>query len=194
MIMKRLIILIAAAALSVGAMAQAPSRGGSQGAPRPDHQAKGPDYKKQQQDRIQAEKVAYITAQLDLSAAEAEKFWPVYNNAQAEQKEAGKAVGEAFKALKKAVDEGVKGDELNKLIKEYTKAREAKPDVMCKYADQFIKVLGPEKAAKLYLCEDGFRRQQIGRLGDHRGQGGQSGRPSRPGEGRPGGRPAPKTE
>ena len=185
MIMKRLIIMIAAAALTVGAMAQAPAKEASH---------KGPDYKKQQQDRIQAEKVAYITAQLDLSAAEAEKFWPVYNKAQTEQKEAGKAVGEAFKALKKAVDEGVKGDELNKLLKEYTKARETKPDVMCKYADQFIKVLGPEKAAKLYLCEDGFRRQQIGKLGDHKGHGGQPGRPSRPGDGRPGGRPAPKTE
>ena len=68
--MKRFIVMIAAAALTVGAMAQAPVRGAT---------PKGPDFKKQQQERIQAEKVAYITSQLDLSTAEAEKFWPVYN-------------------------------------------------------------------------------------------------------------------
>ena len=33
----------------------------------------------QKKERIEAQKVAFITARLDLSSAEAERFWPVYN-------------------------------------------------------------------------------------------------------------------
>ena len=39
---------------------------------------------KEKRDQIKAMKVAFITTELDLNSAEAEKFWPVYN----EQKEA----------------------------------------------------------------------------------------------------------
>lgn len=35
---------------------------------------------KQNKERIEAQKVAFITSKLNLSSAEAEKFWPVYND------------------------------------------------------------------------------------------------------------------
>lgn len=40
----------------------------------------------QNRERIEAQKVAFITNKLDLSSAEAEKFWPVYNDFKDEQK------------------------------------------------------------------------------------------------------------
>lgn len=47
------------------------------------------DYKEIQKkkERIEAHKVAFITARLDLSSTEAEKFWPVYNAFQKELRE-----------------------------------------------------------------------------------------------------------
>lgn len=36
--------------------------------------------KKMHQDKIKAHKIAYITDQLNLSAEEAQKFWPIYND------------------------------------------------------------------------------------------------------------------
>ncbi len=43
-------------------------------AQRPNREGQGPNH-----DKIKAFKTAHITEQLDLSSAEAEKFWPVYN-------------------------------------------------------------------------------------------------------------------
>lgn len=156
--MKKIIAILAASALVLSSFAQAPHKPG-----------KNAEFRKQQKERLQAEKVAYITSQLELTPEEAQVFWPVYNKAQAEQKEANKAVSEKMKAVRKAIAEGVAEDEVGKLLKEYTKARTAKKDVMGSYADQFVKAVGPLKAAKLYIAEEGFRKQQIGRLGGHDG-------------------------
>ena len=169
--MKKFIAMFAASALVLSAFAQAPANQGKPG--------RGAEFRKQQKERIQAEKIAYITTQLELTPEEAQVFWPVYNKAQAELKEANKAVGEKMKAVKAAIKEGAADAEVGKLVKEYTKARGEKKDVMASYADQFIKVVGPVKTAKLYIAEEGFRKQQIGRLG---GQGGGQ----RPGGPRPG--------
>ena len=166
--MKKLIALFVAAAFVLSAFAQAPAKPG-----------KNADFRKQQQERLQAEKVAYLTAQLDLTAEEAQVFWPVYNKAQAEQKEAGNAAAEKMKALREAIDAGASDAEVGKLLKEYTKARAERKDVMASYGDQFIKAVGAVKAAKLYVAEEGFRKQQIHRLGGHDGK--------RPGGPRPGG-------
>ena len=48
-------------------------------------------------DKIKAEKIAFITAELELTPAEAEKFWPVYNKMAGEQKDALTASIKAFK-------------------------------------------------------------------------------------------------
>ena len=37
-------------------------------------------YDKASHDKMRAEKVAYLTAAMDLTPAEAEKLWPVYND------------------------------------------------------------------------------------------------------------------
>ena len=169
--MKKLIALFAASALVLSAFAQAPQQ----------KPGKNADFRKQQKERLQAEKIAYITAELELTPEEAQVFWPVYNKAQAEQKEANKAVGEKMKAVKAALKEGAADDEVGKLLKEYAKARGDKKDVMAAYSDQFVKVVGPVKTAKLYITEESFRKQQIGRLGGGEGQRPGGPRPERPG-------------
>lgn len=44
------------------------------------------DKKKDWKDRWKAEKIAYITDAMELTSAEAEKFWPVYNKCECEKK------------------------------------------------------------------------------------------------------------
>ena len=163
--MKKFIAMFAASALVLSAFAQAPQH----------KPGKNAEFRKQQKEKLQAEKIAYITSQLELTPEEAQVFWPVYNKAQAEQKEANKAVSEKMKAIRTAIKENAADAEVGKLVKEYTKARGEKKDVMAAYADQFIKAVGPVKTAKLYLAEEGFRKQQIGRLG-----GGEGHRPGGP--------------
>ena len=59
--------------------------------------AQGKPDKKEWKEKIKAEKVAYLTDYMDLTSAEAQKFWPVYNQAESEKMEGFKNTMDAFK-------------------------------------------------------------------------------------------------
>lgn len=85
-------------------------------------------------EKIEAIKVAYITRELNLTADEAQRFWPVYN--------------EYFKELKKAVMEN-RGDELA--------AEEKVLNIRKKYKADFKKVLGDDvRVNKVYQVDRKF--------------------------------------
>lgn len=116
------------------------------------------------QDRIKAEKIAYLTDKMDLSSAEAEKFWPVYNRAEAETKACWKLVMEAYKALEASIDSGKDDKEISTLLDKYLDAREKGDGIERKYTTEYRKILSNDKIARLYIAEEDFRRQQIHRL------------------------------
>ena len=116
------------------------------------------------QDRIKAEKIAYLTDKMDLSSAEAEKFWPVYNRAEAETKACWKLVMEAYKALEASIDSGKDDKEISALLDKYLDACEKGDGIERKYTTEYRKILSNDKIARLYIAEEDFRRQQIHRL------------------------------
>lgn len=131
-------------------------------------------------EKVRSEQVAFITTELNLTEAEAQAFWPVYNDVQKNRREAFMAVHEAFKALQ----EGLEGDNVAQLLDQYLKAKKASEDIEAGMAARYKAVLPVAKVAKLILAEEKFRQQQIGRLGGGRGPGqGGPGRPGGPGEG-----------
>ena len=48
--------------------------------------ANAQEKKRDWEDRFKAEKIAYLTDAMDLTSAEAERFWPVYNKCECERK------------------------------------------------------------------------------------------------------------
>lgn len=119
-------------------------------------------------DKFRSEKIAFITTELNLTPAEAEKFWPVYNQAAEEKKVALETVIKAYKDLGKAVNDKASEAEISKLTKAYLDANSAFQTIDNKYLKDFQSVLPAEKVAKLYLSEEKFRRQQIHRLGKNK--------------------------
>ena len=115
-------------------------------------------------EKMKAEMVGFITTQVDLTAAEAEKFWPVYNEAKDKQMEAFGAAHKAFKDLSKAIEEGGKGADVKALTDAYINAQSTSNAIFAEYLPKFREVLPEEKVAKLYLAEEKFRRQQIHNL------------------------------
>lgn len=113
-------------------------------------------------ERIQAEKVAYITEQLDLSSSEAEKFWPVYNALNDSQRELMKAEHKAYKELRGAIDS--KSADLEARLNAYLAAKKSNVSLDVEKAEEYLKVLSPEKTARLFVAEENFRRMQIGKL------------------------------
>ena len=99
-----------------------------------------PEGQRNHKEQWMAQKIAYLTEVMDLTTEEAQVFWPIYNQAQKEKREAYKAVKEAY-------------------------ALEATQSIDSKYVTQYERVLPVEKVAKLFIGEETFRRQQIQRLG-----------------------------
>ena len=115
-------------------------------------------------EKVRAEQVAFITSELDLTEAEAQAFWPVYNDVQKQRREAFQACAEATKALQ----EGVEGTDVAKLLDQYLDCKKAVEKVEADALPRYKKVLPVEKVAKLLLAEEKFRHQQIGKLGGNR--------------------------
>ena len=136
------------------------------------------NFKKNAQERLQSEHVAYLTSELDLTPEEAQAFWPVYNKAHKEQMENHDAYRQALRSLKQALKEGKSEKEISAALEEYNKAKNSQRNILADYQKDFIKILGVTKTAKLYVAEDSFRTRQIHRLSGNGGGKGQT----RPGQ------------
>lgn len=122
------------------------------------------NHMQQAMDRIQAEKVAFFTNELDLSPQEAEKFWPVYNAYSKESRVAHDASMRAFGNLNAKPGETLTDKEVERRLSEYMKALEKENSVMTAYYNKFKAVLPIKKVAKLYQTEEAFRMRMINNL------------------------------
>lgn len=114
------------------------------------------------QEKMRAEKIAFITQELALTPDEAKVFWPVYDQCCLEKQQSHKAMTTAYRNLSKAVKEGTAGDkELDKLLDEYLAAKKVYDGFKQKDAEKYRKVLPGAKVAKLFIAEESFRRHQI---------------------------------
>lgn len=100
----------------------------------------------QRSEKIKALKIAFITQKLQLSSAEAEKFWPVYNQYENEVRQ--------IRAKNKNGDVLENEQELL--------------DTRKKYKPSFEKILGPQRLNDLYKAERDFRNALIQKLKDQR--------------------------
>jgi len=98
-------------------------------------------------EKVQALKIAFITQKLQLTSAQAEKFWPVYNQYDSE-----------IKSLRTDNNEDVLENE-EKLL-----------NIRKKYKPTFEKILGPQKLNDLFNAERDFRNVLIRQLKNERQQ------------------------
>ena len=120
--------------------------------------------------KMQCEKIAFITTETGITPEEAQAFWPVYNKVGKERDEAMHEVFESYKALEQAIEENKSAKEIGTLLDKYLKAQEEQRKLDNKVADEYKKVLPVEKVAKVFIAEEKFRRQHIRRLRERRGE------------------------
>ncbi|MCI1640145.1 MAG: hypothetical protein LKI42_02585 [Bacteroidales bacterium] len=125
---------------------------------------KGMDRDDGWQQRMQSEKIAFLTNAMGLTPTEAQNFWPLYNRMEKERKQSFGRVFSAYKALSDGVEAGKDPQELSELLNRYTDAIKNSHGVEAKYTPIFEKVIPVEKVARLYIGEESFRRHQIRKL------------------------------
>lgn len=131
--------------------------------PEPGHDRKaphGPDPKNMEQ--LESAKIAFFTAQMDLTPEEAGKFWPVYNEYHKAVCDARKTARESFRAIKELSEKkSFQEVEMKKLLISYTENCRKDDELERLYLDEFLKILPVEKVAKMYVAEEDFRVKMI---------------------------------
>lgn len=91
------------------------------------------------QEKIQALYVAYVTQQLQLTPDEAQKFWPLHTQFEAEL------------------------NGVNKDLPELAK-QQARLDIKKKYQDGFNKIIGAARGDRFYGMRDAFKQKLVDRM------------------------------
>jgi Spy/CpxP family protein refolding chaperone len=117
------IILILILSLPMMVIAQPGPGGGPGGGPGP------------RDGRLKSLEIAYLTRELNITPAEAEKFWPVYNKYQEE--------------MRAAMTNSKEDDILDR--------QQQMLNIRKKYKNDFSKILTPERTNKLFEAEGKFR-------------------------------------
>lgn len=159
--MKKIMMIICVAVSTIAYAQQGPPPAGGQ------QPNKG--------ERVEALRVAFITERLNLTPAEAQNFWPVYNQYRND-----------METLRKNFKQG---PDVQLTAEQQLDFEQKKLDLKKKYTSQFEGALGKTKVNQLYNLEAEFH-QKLKELREQRMQqrGGGQGPPPGQGGGRQGGR------
>jgi len=125
------------------------------------------DSHKDRWEKYRAEKVAFLTTNLDLTPVEAQKFWPVYNQMDKEKSEAQRKRRELEHQVRDA-GETLADKQIIMLTREYASNMKKEGALNEKYNEEFLKILPPRKVLKLYKAEGEFRMYMMKKYRDKR--------------------------
>ncbi len=120
-------------------------------------------------ERIEAMKVGFITQKVNLSAEEAQKFWPVYNKYSDEQEKLRKSFRGMMMDELRDMD-NMTDAEADKTLNEMINFRTAEVELTKKYVAEFKKVLPSKKVVLLFKAEQEFKRELLKKLKDQQGR------------------------
>jgi len=112
-------------------------------------------------EKIQAEKVAFITQKLDLTVEEAQAFWPVYN---AYEKKLGKIQRRKNNTLDNLNTEKAANAKIKQVCKDYVDTYSSISELRDTYHEKFMQILPPEKVFRLYQSEIAFKRHLLQKI------------------------------
>lgn len=118
-------------------------------------------------ERVQSLKVAFITKRLALTSAEAEKFWPIYNEYQDKREVSRKQMQEDYRKIREQANE-LSDEDLLKLSDEIIRLRQQDVALQAEMHEKLKKVLPPKKLAQLYVAEEDFKKELLRILTDEK--------------------------
>ncbi len=120
-----------------------------------------------QREKIEAQKVAFITEQLQLTPEEAQKFWPVYSQYNNSKNELAHDFFKGGKRMRPN-DETMSDKDAAELADNYIRHAQKMLDIQKEYHLKFKEILPPKKLLKLYNVEREFQRMLLKRLGERK--------------------------
>ncbi|WP_372751104.1 hypothetical protein [Labilibaculum sp.] len=132
-------------------------------------QGKGHGENSEMRERIEAQKISFITQQLDLSPEEAQLFWPVYNELEKKKKENRYQSKVLFKKLRNN-GEQLSDTEMGTISDQLIELKVQEANLQKEYHFKYKKILPAHKILTLYHAEKQFQGillRQIKERGGH---------------------------
>ncbi len=121
----------------------------------------GGNMTKEVRERIEAQRVAYITQQLRLTPDEAARFWPIYN----EYRDALKDMRDEFE---RPDLETITDEEAAKVIERHLQQEQKKLELKRTLLTRLRTVVSAKKVLMLHQAENEFNRELLRRAQEHR--------------------------
>lgn len=119
--------------------------------------------KKESRDRIEAQRIAFITQKLSLTPDEAAKFWPVYNAHKDELKE-------MRDDMERPDIINLTDDEATVIIERHLDQEQKRLEMKKKLFVKLRTIIGPRKVLMLHAAEKEFNRELLRRANEFRKQ------------------------
>jgi len=114
-------------------------------------------------ERIEAQKVAFFTDQLALTAEEAQTFWPIYNQYEATLRDVRKNNIRPIR-LKIRNQQDLSEAEANRLLQDLISAETKKHDAKLQLFKDLKGVISPQRIIQLNYLEDQFNKRLLDRF------------------------------
>lgn len=123
------------------------------------------DSKKQQEEKIKAQKIAFFTEKIGLTPDEAEEFWPIYNRYWQQKNKITAARKKDMSYFSKYGDSMSKS-ELESYAQRYVDYELQLGQLIFTYHEKFCSILPIEKVMRLYMADYEFKTYLLRLLRD----------------------------
>lgn len=113
-------------------------------------------------DRVRAQRAAFITQSIGLTPAEAEKFWPLYNEFEAEDQK----IRQKYR-LSKRIDD-LSNEEAEKAIMSRIDMEQQQLELKRRYFSRMLEVVPARKLARFSRADREFKKMLLERVRDRR--------------------------
>ncbi len=118
-------------------------------------------------EKMEAQKIAFITQEVNLTPDEAKVFWPVYNEYEAKRQEMRKSFKNSDNLRKDEIDKLTEKEASQILDNQLVEAQKF-VDLRKEYHSKFKSVLPAVKVLKLYDAEREFQKMLIDKIRQHK--------------------------
>lgn len=119
--------------------------------------------------RIDAARAAFLTERLDLTADQAQRFWPVYNEFNKKRHELRKTFMDAQRKIGgKDQIPAASPEEQRKLVELGMNLRQQELDLEKQYSGKFMEVLSADQMLRLHPAERDFQQMVMQHLRDRK--------------------------
>jgi hypothetical protein len=115
------------------------------------------------QDRIEGLRIAFISQRLELTPAESQQFWPVYNEFKSK-------LDEIEKPRHRRIKDNLSEKEAEDMLEKGLLAEEQKVNLKREYYAKLKKVISAKKVLELQRAERDFKHELIGHIREERGK------------------------